>query len=102
MPLAKNPGVPPIGICEVIRRIIGKAVLGVIGDDFRQASGCAQLCAGQPGGIEAMREIYQDDDTKAVLVVDASNAFNCLNRQAALHNIEQLCPPFATILRNTC
>ena len=33
--------------------------------------------------------------------VNASNAFNCLNRQAALHNIEQLCrPPFATIMRN--
>ena len=105
VPLDKNPGVRPIGICEVIRRIIGKAVLGVIGDDIRQATGCAQLCAGQPGGIEAaihaMRESYQDDDTEAVLMVDASNAFNCLNRQAALHNIEQLCPPFATILRNT-
>ena len=42
-----------------------------------------------------MPEIYQHDDT------DASNAFNCLNRQAALLNIEQLCQPFATILRNT-
>ena len=71
----KNPGVCPIGICEVIRRIIGKAVLGVIGDDFRQATGCAQPCAGQLGGIEAtihaMREIYQDDDTEAVVMVDA-------------------------------
>ena len=70
VPLDKNPGVRPIGICEVIRCIIGKAVLGVIGDDIRQATGCVQQCAGQPGGIEAaihaMREIYQDDDTEAV------------------------------------
>ena len=30
-------------------------------------------------------------------MVDASNAFNCLNRQVALHNIQTLCPPLANI-----
>ena len=33
-----------------------------------------------------------------MLLVDASNAFNSLNLQVALHNI---CPPLATILVNT-
>ena len=38
----------------------------------------------------------------ALLLVDASNAFNSLNRQTALHNIQRLCPPFlATALINT-
>ena len=32
--------------------------------------------------------------------MDASNAFNSLNRIVALHNIRQLCPPFAPILIN--
>ena len=35
VPLDKNPGVRLRGICEVICRIIGKAVLGVIGDNIR-------------------------------------------------------------------
>ena len=33
--------------------------------------------------------------------MDATNAFNSLNRQAALHNIQHLCPSFSTILINT-
>ena len=33
-------------------------------------------------------------------MVDASNAFNSLNRVVALHNVRQICPPFATILIN--
>ena len=35
------------------------------------------------------------------LLVDARNAFNCLNRKTALHNIQQLCPSIATYLITT-
>ena len=48
-----------------------------------------------------MREIFILDDTEAILLVDASNAFNAVNRQAALHNIRVICPAISTILRNT-
>ena len=48
-----------------------------------------------------MREIFEDDDCEAVILVDASNAFNALNRQTALHNIQYICPAFAIILINT-
>jgi len=62
-----------------------------------------QLCAGQMAGVEvafhSVRELFVHDDCDAVLV-DASNAFNSLNRIVALHNIRQLCPPFAPILIN--
>lgn len=37
--------------------------------------------------VHVMREAYGDYSTEAVLLVDASNAFNNLNRQAALQNI---------------
>ena len=37
----------------------------------------------------------------SALLVDATNAFNALNRQVALHNIRRLCPPIATILINS-
>ena len=103
--LDKNPGVRPIGIGEIPQRIIAKAVLSVIGGDIQEAAGCIQLCSGQTSGIEAavhaMNNAYHDDDVQAVLLVDASNAFNCLNRQAALRNIRHLCPPLTTILINT-
>ena len=49
----KNPGVRPIGICEVSRRIISKAVLYVIKGDIQDAAGSNQLCGGQVAGIEA-------------------------------------------------
>ena len=35
------------------------------------------------------------------VLVDATNAFNLVNHQAALHNISVLCPSFSTILKNT-
>ena len=36
-----------------------------------------------------------------VLLVDANDAFDRINRQAALHNINIICPSFSTILHNT-
>ena len=48
-----------------------------------------------------MKEIFENDETEAVILVDASNAFNSLNRMASLHNIRILCPQFSTILINT-
>ena len=53
------------------------------------------------GTIHAMRTIFTADDCDAVLLVDANNAFNTMNRMTALHNIRVLCPAFATILINT-
>ena len=47
-----------------------------------------------------MRAIFEDN-THAALIVDATNAFSLVNRQAALHSISVLCPSFSTILRNT-
>ena len=47
-----------------------------------------------------MRAIYDDPKTQALLLVDAQNAFNVLNRQAALRNIRWIFPSIATILIN--
>ena len=48
-----------------------------------------------------MKSIFDDEDTHAALLVDATNAFNLINCQAALHNISVLCPSFSTIWNNT-
>ena len=104
VPLDKNPGTRPVGIGEVPRRIIGKAVLSVIKPDIMKAAGATQMCAGQKGGIEAiihsMIELFADDETDAILLVDATNAFNTINRAVALHNIRHICPPLSTFLIN--
>ena len=48
-----------------------------------------------------MRHVFDDPDSEGVLLVDDTNAFNTLNRKAALLNIHTLCLPLAIILTNT-
>ena len=73
--------------------------------DVINASGSLQVCAGHKSGseaaIHAMRNIFEADEMDAVLLIDASNAFNALNRAAGLHNIRVLCPTLATYVINT-
>ena len=106
IPLDKNPGVRPIGVGEVPRRIIAKAILNLFRLDIQDAAGPLQVCAGQDGGCEAavhaMRQFFAEQEINGALLVDASNAFNTINRQAALHNIKSICPPLYQILVNTC
>ena len=89
--LNKNPGIRPIGIGEVCRRLIGKSVLSVIKPDILDVTGCQQLCAGQKSSCEVIvhcvRELYDSEEVEEVLCVDATNAFNSLNRELALRNI---------------
>lgn len=106
IPLDKGEGaVRPIGVGEVLRRIIGKCVTRVTKSDVIDASGSLQVCAGLKSGneaaIHALRNVFEADESDAVLLIDASNAFNALNRSAALHNIRVLCPTLATYAINT-
>ena len=48
-----------------------------------------------------MQEIFANKQNDAVILVDAKNAFNSLNRNVALYNIQITCPPFSTIMINT-
>ena len=94
----------PIGVCEVDRRIISKAILFIVKGDIQEAAGANQLCGGQIAGVEAavhaVRQLFNSDDTEGILLVDASNAFNSLNRANALANVSSQCPPFSTVLVN--
>ena len=104
IPLDKNPGVRPIGVGEVLRRIIGKIVMKVVKKDVITSTGSLQLCAGQDAGCEAAihssYDLFHQDETEAVLMVDASNAFNSINREAFLHNIKVICPAISTYVFN--
>ena len=104
MPLDKNPGVRPIGISEVTRRIVGKCISWVLRKDIQQAAGPLQAATGLQEGAEAaihlMKLIFEQDSTDGVILMDASNAFNSLHRKAAPHNIRIICPEFSTVLIN--
>ena len=98
-------GVRPVGVGEVLRGIVGKLIMNVIKDDIQKAAGPIQTCAGLKGGIEACihatRDVWEEEGCEGVLMVDAENAFNTVNRKLALHNVRQLCPPFYQYLHNT-
>ena len=103
--LDKCPGRRPIGIGEVAWRNIGRAIISIIKDDIQAVTGTVQLCAGQDSGCEAavhaMRQVFESLDADAVILVDITNAFNSLNCENALRNVQHLCPPIAKVLINT-
>ena len=104
IPLDKNPGVHPIGIGEMLRRLVSKCVLPVAHDEVTHACGTMELCAGQCAGAEAaihaVSDLFNRDDTEAALFVDASNAFNSQNRSATMHNVRILCPTLSIFVIN--
>jgi len=58
---------------------------------------------GSEAAIHAMRQMFANKNTDAVILVDAANAFNNLNRNVLLHNIKYACPEISTCsTRNGC
>ena len=104
IPLDKDPGLRPIGIGEVLRRIVGKMVVFLLKPELQEDAGDLQMCVGQQGGCEAgvhaMVDIFQDENTHGIIQVDANNAFNTLNRNVFLHNIQIICPEISMYIRN--
>ena len=74
MPLDKKPGLRPIGVGEVLRRIAGKFVMSVTRKDVKESRSQVQMCAGHEAGCEtavhAMEEIYENEESEVVLLVD--------------------------------
>ena len=105
--LDKCPGVRPIGIGETLRRLMCKLAVNLTRSDVENLVGVDQLAAGVESGIEgaihAMSEMFEDtkDSGFGLLLMDAQNAFNSLNRKAALLNIRKLWPRCSTFIFNT-
>ena len=106
IPLSKKEnGIRPIGIGEVLRRLIGKLITKTLKRDIVSSTAPLQLCGGLTSGVEAAvhaaRAAFERDDVDCILMVDARNAFNSLNRQTALNNMTHVCPEFHRYLSNT-
>ena len=104
IPLDKNPGLRPIGIGEMRRRLAGKIVVSTIREDITESGSSLQVCAGQEAGSQAaahpMHEIFKEQDTEAVLLIDAANAFNTVNRKVVLLNVKVICLAISTYVNN--
>ena len=48
-----------------------------------------------------MDEILKDHTTKGILLIDAKNAFNSINRNAMRHNLKFFCPVISTYISST-
>ena len=72
--------------------MVGKSVASILKSDVKQAVGSLQVCVGQDAGcdatVHAIHHIFDNDESEAVLLIDASNAFNSVNRNVFLHNVE--------------
>ena len=105
IPLDKKPGVRPIAVGEVYRRLICRAIAVVVERDVLAVTAPLQTCVGVPSACEsavhAMSTLFSRPEVEGILLVDATNAFNALNRQAALHNVPRLCPALAKVFVNT-
>ena len=47
-----------------------------------------------------MHSLFKEEETEAVLLVDAANPFNSINRHLFLHNISIICPSISTYVIN--
>ena len=96
----------PIGVGEVIKRIIGKAVVHTLKEDIIRSVENIQVCAGHESGFEAaihtVSKIFNEEGSEAVLLIDASNAFNAVNRKLFHHNVSVICPEIAVFVKNCC
>ena len=106
IPLDKNPGIRQMGVGEVLRRIVGKTVGGFLKEEIREAASPLHVCAGHNAGAEAaihaMSQVFEEEGTDGILLIDASNAFKQMNRSADSHSIQITCKEMALYVINTC
>ena len=86
-----------------MRRILGRTITKCLKNELMPLGSNYQLCLGQKCGIEyaihTLRDQYSKTSADAVLLIDAENAFNSLNRKLALKNIENTCPSLLTAIK---
>ena len=63
-----------------------------------------ELCAGQAAGPESaivgMHDIFNDDNTENIFLIDAGKVFNSINWKVMLHDFKFICPVIDSYLSN--
>jgi len=87
--------VSSIGVGYVPHRIMSKTTLFAIGENIFSTAGPLQACANHSAEVEAavhaMKELFDNNECEAVLLIDA---FSCINHHTTLHNISALVHSF--------
>ena len=95
IPLDKQFGVRPIGIGEVLRRIIGKIIMKLLRIGVLNATRSLQRYTGQGAGSEAavhaVYKMFNKEETERVLMADALNAFNSILKIVTWVIIQKSC-----------
>ena len=90
------------GVGEILRWIREIAINWILKSDIQEPPGPFHTATGLKAGAEAavhlMRLIFEYSSTKGVILVDANNAFNSINRKVALHNIQVAFPSLVRFL----
>ena len=88
-----------------MRRIIGKTISAMFKEEVKEAAGQLQVCAGHRAGSEAathaMNQVFNEEGADGVLLIDATNAFNQMNRAVTKHNIRITCKEISLYIINT-
>ena len=94
----------PIGIGEALRRLGCKLICRAAEGELQRTCGAMQLCAGMPSGCEAgaeaLQQLWENPEVEPVLLIDAPNAFNKMNRAEALNSAWARCPILGRPLQN--
>ena len=61
---------------------------------------CSGIGSGCEAAVHATREVFDESEVEGAHLVDATNAFNALNRNVALQNMKYVCPALKTVLAN--
>lgn len=84
---------------------MGKMVSGFLKEEIKEAASPLQVCAGHNVGVEAaihtMSQVFEEEGTDGILLIDASNAFKQMNRSAASHSIQITSKEMAHYVINT-
>jgi len=92
----KDNGIWLVGAGECLQLIIDKTITGLLKEDTICAVGTLQTCVTLESGSEtatyAVRKSYEEENSECLLLVDADNALNKLNRKVNLENIKRLSP----------
>ena len=92
--LDKCPRLRPIGLGEVLRRIIERAISSCVDVAVRLIGKLCRLCLRRTARIEhaicSLSSAFETDETEALLLIAATNASDFLNRATTLANVKIL------------
>lgn len=80
---------------EVLRRTVGKTIAVFFKEEIKEVAAPLQVCPGHNAGsedaIHVMSQVFVEEGKDGILLIDASNDFNQMNRSVALYHIQITC-----------